>query len=129
MRYLVLMALFLAACASLEKKADEAYTKGEFFAAASLYQQVVPSNPNNAVAIERLRTSRQQVIEKRLIEVRLLRMSENHQDALDKLKNVMADEAKWNVAPPGAAYSAQTEEIEELFRWFNAQVKREIADR
>ncbi|MGZ3724058.1 MAG: hypothetical protein ACXVA9_14040 [Bdellovibrionales bacterium] len=125
---LVLAALSLAACGSLEKKANKQFEDGQFAAAAGLYEKVLAKDPGNGQAQERLQQSRQHILEDRLIAVRQLRMSENFSEALTRLDETIAQEAAWKLSPTGAAYSTQTEEVEMLFRWFNTQILNDLKD-
>ncbi len=114
--------LLLVSCASLSKQASNHFEKGEYAAAASLYERALINDPGDAEAIEGLKRSRQQLIQERLIQVRLLRLANNSQDALDTLNNIMKDEASWKLSPTGVAFSTQTEECRESFKWFQSQI-------
>jgi hypothetical protein len=75
------------------------------------------NDPNDGVALERLKKSRQQIIENRLIEVRQQRLSDDFEGAIGKLAEILLDENKWGVSPIGVAFSTQLEEMDLLYHW------------
>ena len=119
--------LVLTGCASLHEKANEAYSKGEYRAAAAFYTEILKRTPNDPIALERIQQAHQQLIQGRLLEVRQQRLSDNFQDALDKLASIQQDEASWKVAPQGPAFATQSDETEALFRFMNNEARDEIA--
>jgi hypothetical protein len=118
--------VLLAGCTSLRKKAEKHYQAGEYLAAATIYEQILADNPRDAGAREQLKRSRQHLVDDRLIEVRELRLAENFNEALIKLRDIQANEREWDVAPSGPAFSTQREEVEELFAWLNKKIREDL---
>lgn len=121
----IILTLFLAGvvgCTSMQDQAFEHYEAGDYAAAAAMNEKILRGSPNDPVAVEHLRKTRQKLIERNLIEARQLRLSNNLKESHLKLKKVVRDEIEWNLSPSGAAFSAQQEELEYLFDWLQEQV-------
>lgn len=110
-------------CAGLHRKAEKFYENGDYIAAAKTYEQALARDPEDALATENLRKVRQKLIEMRLIEARQLRLSDNYFESHRILMGVIEDQRRWSLSPAGAAFSAQTEEMEYLLEWLRAQVQ------
>lgn len=121
---LFFVTLILAGCTSMVERGDKQYEAGDYNAAAATYERALRFHPNDAQAQENLRKARQKIIEQQLIEVRQLRMSDNYADSQGKLKRLINQENSWQLAPAGAAFSAQSEEMEYFFKWLSEQTAR-----
>ncbi|RYZ82488.1 MAG: tetratricopeptide repeat protein, partial [Proteobacteria bacterium] len=115
--------LSLAGCTSLTERGNEHYVLGEYRAAASLYEQALQKNSDDPVAKERLFRSRQKLIEERLIGVRQDRLSDNFEGAIEKLRGIIDDQARWQVSSTGPAFSTQIEELDYAFKWTEKQIQ------
>jgi hypothetical protein len=119
----ILLLVFLAGCTSLQEQAMEHYEAGDYAAAAAVNEKILRKSPNDPIAVEHLRKTRQKLIERNLIEARQLRLSNNLRDAHLKLKQIVRNQKEWNLSPAGAAFSAQQEELEFLFEWLQEQAR------
>ena len=113
----------LVACTSLHEQAEEYYQAGDYAAAEAVNQSILRQDPADPIAAEHLRKTRQKLIERNLIEARQLRLSNSLEESHSKLRRVVRDEKEWNLSPSGAAFSAQTEEVEYLYEWLQEQVQ------
>ena len=102
---------FLVGCASLSEQGKEALAAGEYERALSLYELALKNNKNNPEAKEGLRQARQAWIERKLIDVRLLRLADNFGDSEKLLRQLIQNQNEWQVFPVQAAFSTQTEEM------------------
>ncbi|WP_413944684.1 hypothetical protein [Bdellovibrio sp. HCB-162] len=71
---LVVLSLTMISCASLTKQGQEALEEGKYEKALSLFEQAYKNNSNDPDAREGLRKARQMWLERKLIDVRLLRL-------------------------------------------------------
>ena len=98
-------------CASLTSRGYDALNAGEYEKALSLFQQAHQKNSNDAEAVEGLRTAQQEWLNRKLIDVRLLRLGGNIGDSEKLLLEIIKHENEWQVFPTGVAFSTQKEEI------------------
>lgn len=120
--------LLTTACTSFHKQAETFYSEGNYFAAEETYKTILKNDPDDPRAIENLRKARQKILETRLIEARQLRLSENYSESHRILKNLIKKEEEWNIAPTGAAFSAQKEEMEYFYEWIQSTFLQHIKD-
>ncbi len=113
-------------CQSMNSKAKEAYDKGEFLAAAGLYEEMLSSDKNDAEAKEGLQKARQQLLQGRLIKVRMARLGKNYEGAFELLKTVIQDETRWGISPQHQAYATQQEELNEILKWMAIKIKNDL---
>ncbi|WP_374080203.1 hypothetical protein [Bdellovibrio bacteriovorus] len=108
---LVVLSLTMISCASLTKQGQEALEEGKYEKALSLFERAYQNDSNDPDAKEGLRKAQQMWLERKLIDVRLLRLGSNFGDSESLLLNIIQNENKWQVFPTGAAFATQTEEM------------------
>lgn len=125
-RWLVLFALSVTmiSCASLTQQGQEALEEGKYEKALSLFERAYKRDSNDPDAREGLRKAQQMWLERKLIDVRLLRLGSNFGDSETLLLNIMRNENEWQVFPVGAAFATQNEEI----KLFADRVKKRIEE-
>lgn len=112
MRYFFIFILFLSSCASLTKQGEDALIEGEYDKALTLFERALNENKNDASAKEGLSKARAAWLQKKLIDVRLFRLSNNIGESESLLLQIINHENEWHIFPTGAAYATQGEEIE-----------------
>jgi hypothetical protein len=118
-----------AACSTGHHTAKKHLDNGEYESALGVYSQILQENPRDSRASEGLRRAREGVISRRLISVRFARLGRNNEQALELLRQIVADERNWGVYPTGPAFSTQREEVEENFHDFSKMIDAALAAR
>lgn len=123
-KYLFLTAVVLcvSACSTLSKQAKEQLANKNYDEALVLYDRLVAEKPNEGEALEGQRKSREGVIDKNLIRVRLARIGQNYQESLDLLRSIVLKEREWNLYPSGAVAFTQLEETNEAKKIINQEL-------
>jgi hypothetical protein len=111
-----------SSCSTLTKQAKEQLENKNYDEALILYDRLVSEKPNEGEALEGQRKSREGVIDKNLIRVRLARLGQNYQESLDLLREIVIKERQWNLYPSGAVAFTQSEETTEAKNILNAQL-------
>ncbi|MBD1583349.1 hypothetical protein [Pseudoalteromonas sp. S16_S37] len=101
----------LSACTSLVEKGDKLYEQGMYQQAAEFYQQALEEDANDVEAQQRLNQARHKIIDRGLIEVRMLRLASNHIGAADKLESILRNQSVWHLEAMGAQAATQSEEV------------------
>lgn len=101
---------------------------GEYDAALEEFSQMLQENPRDSRALEGIRRARAGVISGRLLSVRFARLGGNNEQALEMLRQIVADEKKWGVYPAGAVFSTQRAETEEGIHHFSNTIDSYLAD-
>lgn len=115
---LVIFLLFLiSACSSLVDKGDKLFESGEFSEAANFYERALERDPDNVEARLGLNRARFKIIDRGLIEVRMMRLSSNYTAAAEKLEQILRNQMQWNVQLDSAIASTQTEETRHATSW------------
>jgi hypothetical protein len=125
---IITIAFLITACTSYHKQAETFYAEGNYFAAEETYKRILQNEPEDPLATENLRKARQKILETRLIEARQLRMAENYLESHRVLKDLIEKEEGWDIAPSGAAFSAQKEEMEYFFEWIQTKFSQYLKD-
>ena len=107
----------LVSCAGLVGKGDKLYESGLYHEAADFYQRALQKNPNNVDAQLGLHRARYKIIDRGLIEVRMLRLSSNRAGATQKLEQILRHQMAWNIELQGAVTATQAEETRYAKRW------------
>ncbi len=107
----LLLLMLFSSCASLTERGHEALRQGEYEKALSLFQQATTDDELNSEAKEGLRLAQQMWLNRKLIDVRLLRLGGNFGDSESLLLQIIKSEGDWQVFPSGAAFATQKEEI------------------
>lgn len=123
-KYFVLSCLLIgvSSCSTLSKQAKEQLENKNYDEALILFDRLVQEKPNDGEALEGQRKSREGVVDKNLIRVRLARMGQNYQESLDLLRDVVLKEREWNLYPSGAVAFTQAEETNEAKKIINREL-------
>lgn len=105
-------AVVTTACTSAQKRAQEALDKGDYFAAAQGFENILVREPENIEARAGLTESRIKILDTRLIDVRKARQSGNPAGAAEQLLEVLRWETTWKQQPRAAAVFTQQEEVQ-----------------
>lgn len=111
---ILLFSFLIFNCSSLTENGYTALNDSKYEEALNLFQRAILENKNDEKAIQGLKTTQKAWIEKKLIEVRLLRLAQNFGESEILLKNLISNQNEWQVFPSGAAFSTQKEEIQFL---------------
>lgn len=115
-------------CGIAEKRAKALLEQENYDEAATAFEKVVASDPENLEAKANLTKARQGVISKRLIDVRKLRQGGSPLGAADLLVATLVQAKAWGVRPPGQAVATEEEEIAFATKYlvgeFETQVKK-----
>lgn len=120
---LALLITSLTACSSLVDKGDKLYESGLYNEAADFYQRAIERDPDNIEARLGLNQTRYKIIDRGLIEVRMMRLSSNHTAAAEKLEQILRDESNWNIVLDGPITSTQAEETRYASYWLLKQAE------
>ena len=101
---------------------------GAYEQAIPLYEQLLREDPRNEEAIIGLKTAREKVIDTSLIQVRLSRIAENHQNALDILSHLVFLENSWKTYPAGRVAFTQDEETGYAFDFVTRLLRKAVLD-
>ncbi|MCF6436413.1 tetratricopeptide repeat protein [Pseudoalteromonas sp. MMG022] len=114
---------FLSACTSLVEKGDKLYEQGMYQQAAEFYQQALNEDATDVEAQQRLNQARHKIIDRGLIEVRMLRLAANQVGAADKLEAILRNQSAWHIEAMGAQAATQSEEIRYAEQFLRTQAK------
>ena len=120
----VTFALILSACTSLVEKGDKLYGQGMYLQAAEFYEKALVEDPDDFEAKQRLTETRNKIIDRGLIEVRMLRLSANYHGAASKLESLLSKQNQWHVETLGAQAETQRDEIIAVEAWLKAEAKQ-----
>ena len=95
----------------------------EYAQAARVYTEILDRNPKDAKALVGLKKARNSWIDKSLIDVRMLRLSQQAAPATDLLKKIIGREREWQFYPEGAVQFTQEEETKYAVRLIAAQIE------
>ena len=109
-------------CSSLHKNAETLMEGEEFEEAAKVYVQILDSAPRDAKAIVGLKKARTNWIDRKLIDVRMLRLSEQAVPATELLGKIIQFEREWQFYPEGAVQFTQQEETKFAVQLISAQI-------
>ena len=111
------LCIILAGCTGLVGKGDKLYESGLYHEAADSYLRALRKNPDNVDAKIGLDRARYKIIDRGLIEVRMLRLSANMLGATQKLEQILRNQTAWNIELQGAVTATQSEETRYAKRW------------
>ena len=120
---IVTFVIFITACSSLVDKGDKLFEKGMFEEAAEFYERALLRDPNDIEATVGLKRSRNNIIDRGLIDVRMMRLSSNYVGATKKLEDILRKEESWNIKILGAASITQEEETAYAERWLRSEAE------
>lgn len=109
---LLLSTMFVFSCTTMTEQGYEALEAGRTEEALSIFQKLTEKEDVPSEAREGLRKAQQQWIERKLIDVRLLRLGENIGGSESLLKEIVQRQTEWQSFPTRVAYATQMEEIQ-----------------
>jgi hypothetical protein len=121
--YILALAFSLSACTSLVEKGDKLYQQGLYQQAAALYEQALAEDAEDIKAQQGLVVARNKIIDRGLIEVRMLRLSGNFTGAAQKLEIILRNQSKWSLESFGAQATTQHEELGHINAWLRKEAK------
>lgn len=116
-------------CASLTERGYEALNESKYDEALSLFQQAVRYDKSDSKALQGLKTAQQAWIEKKLIDVRLLRLANNIGESESLLNQLILNQNEWQVFPSGPAFSTQKDEISLLADRIFGKIKKYVENK
>ncbi|HPI40315.1 MAG TPA: hypothetical protein PLJ21_05885 [Pseudobdellovibrionaceae bacterium] len=108
--YSITFLFFLTACSTLSEQGESALKEGDVDKALYLYQRSAQEE-KSVDGLSGLKKAQQSWIEKKLIDVRLLRLGNNLTASEALLLQLLKNEEEWNIFAKGAAFSTQSEEV------------------
>ena len=123
-RYILFPCLMIVAgCANLVDKGDKLYEQGMYQEAAAFYEKALLRNPNDVEATMGLNQARNMIIDRGLIEVRMLRLASNNAGAMQKLESILRNQKAWNIEMQGAVAITQEEETRHAEKWLRKEAE------
>ncbi|WP_242441668.1 tetratricopeptide repeat protein [Pseudoalteromonas piscicida] len=107
----------VSGCKSLVYKGNKLYEAGMYRQAAEYYSQALAEDPEDLEAKQGLTLARDKLIDKGLIDVRMLRLANNYTAAATRLEEIVKNQAEWQMKPTGAMANTQREELDYARRW------------
>lgn len=108
------------------REANKFLESQQYIAAEQAFKNILERHPNDPRAMQGLHQSREGVIDKRLLEVRFLRLAGNADEALDSLKSIVDDENNWQLFPRGPVFFTQREETKEALKRVSTVVHEQL---
>ncbi len=121
---LVLLMGLVTSCSGLVGKGDKLYEQGLYEEAAGFYQRALNKSPDNVDAHLGLSRARYKILDRGLIDVRMLRLAANMPGATQKLEQLLRHRQAWNTELQGAISSTLSEETGYARSWLRAEGKR-----
>jgi tetratricopeptide (TPR) repeat protein len=121
-----LLVIFLGSiisCSMLHRDAQTLMDAEEYEEAAKIYSQILDEDPKDIKAIIGLKKARINWIDRKLIDVRMLRLAEQAGTATELLKKILEHEREWKFYPEGAVQYTQEEEVRLAGKFISAQVE------
>ncbi|MDW7547461.1 tetratricopeptide repeat protein [Pseudoalteromonas sp. SCSIO 43201] len=107
----------ISGCKSLVYKGNKLYEAGMYRQAAEYYSQALAEDPEDLEAKQGLTLARDKLIDKGLIDVRMLRLANNYTAAATRLEEIVRNQAEWQMKPNGAMANTQREELDYARQW------------
>lgn len=101
----------LIGCTSLQKEGEEHLENENYSEALDIFEALLEKNHENKKAQAGLRKAQRGWIDKKLLETRRLRMSDNHHGSIELLRKIVDKQNTWDVFPTGAVAFTQKEEL------------------
>ena len=96
-RLIFLSFLCFVSCTTLLDEADNLYEKGLYKQALSIYDNHLIAKPDDEQALVGRQKSRQAIVNHGLIEVRMLRLAGNYEEACQKFEAILESESRWQI--------------------------------
>ena len=119
----LISAIVLTGCSGLVGKGNKLYEQGLYHEAAMVYEKVLLRDPSNVEASVGLKNARTMIIDRGLIEVRMLRVASNRSGAAQKLEEVLRNQELWDIAIQGPVAMTQAEETRHAEHWLRDEAK------
>ncbi|MBQ4811708.1 tetratricopeptide repeat protein [Pseudoalteromonas luteoviolacea] len=113
----------LVGCKSLVEKGHNLFQAGMYTQSAEYYEQALVEDPHNIEAQKGLAQARNKILDKGLIDVRMLRLGGNQTGATLRLESLLRNQIDWQVEPLGAIANTQSEELAYAAQWLKQQAK------
>ncbi|KZN65601.1 tetratricopeptide repeat protein [Pseudoalteromonas luteoviolacea] len=113
----------LVGCKSLVEKGHNLFQAGMYTQSAEYYEQALVEDPHNIEAQKGLAQARNKILDKGLIDVRMLRLGGNQTGATLKLESLLRNQVDWQVEPFGPIANTQSEELAYAAQWLQQQAK------
>lgn len=120
--------VFLAACLSARSRADRAFDRGEYLAAAVGYGELVAESPGDAVLRARRDDARSRALVDMATRVRQLRVSGRGEPALAALAELLAKRHEWIAIDDPAVVRAIADEVAASTTYVRIQTRALIAE-
>ncbi|WP_455203688.1 hypothetical protein [Kaarinaea lacus] len=91
--------------------------------AAVFYEKALLKNPNDVEATIGLNKARNMIVDRGLIEVRMLRLGSNRAGATQKLESILRNQKAWNIGMQGAVAVTQDEETRHAEKWLREEAE------
>jgi len=122
MKTLVLAAVLATGCTTLRDRADDAMSRGDYVAAAAMYDQVLAGSPNDQDALAKRARARDSALRVDLVAVQNLRAAGKTDAALDRLRVLLVRRDGWGGQMPAVLGPSLAIEITAASNWIGAEV-------
>ncbi|AOT06789.1 hypothetical protein S4054249_02375 [Pseudoalteromonas luteoviolacea] len=116
-----MLALALSGCKSLVEKGDNLFQAGMYSQSAEYYERALKEDPHDIEAQKGLMQARNKILDKGLIDVRMLRLGGNPTGAALRLESLLRNQIEWQIEPFGPIANTQNEEIDYTTQWLKAR--------
>ncbi|MDK2595671.1 hypothetical protein [Pseudoalteromonas obscura] len=121
---LSVLTVALCGCKSLVEKGHNLFEAGMYSQSAEYYEQALVEDPHNIDAQKGLLQARNKILDKGLIDVRMLRLGGNPTGAAMKLESLLRNQIEWQIEPLGPIANTQNEEIEYATLWLKQRAEQ-----
>lgn len=116
--------LMLSGCSSLVQKGNKLFEAGMYDQSAEFYEQALAEDPQDVEARQGLTLARNKIIDRGLIDVRMLRLAGNHTGAALKLETLLRNQISWHIEPVGPMADTQSEELRYANTWLKQEAEQ-----
>ncbi|KID55196.1 hypothetical protein JF50_25720 [Pseudoalteromonas luteoviolacea] len=121
---LSVLTLALSGCKSLVEKGNNLFEAGMYSQSAEYYEQALTEDPHDIEAQKGLMQARNKILDKGLIDVRMLRLGGNPTGAAIKLEALLRNQIEWQIEPFGPIANTQNEEIDYATHWLKTRAEQ-----
>ncbi|MDK1288559.1 hypothetical protein [Pseudoalteromonas umbrosa] len=121
---LPMLILALSGCKSLVEKGHNLFQAGMYTQSAEYYEQALQEDPHDIEAQKGLLQARNKILDKGLIDVRMLRLGGNPTGAVIKLESLLRNQIAWQIEPFGPIANTQNEEIDYATLWLKQRAQQ-----
>jgi hypothetical protein len=127
-RWLALM-VFIAGCETMHSRGKDFLQNEMYEDAERTYLEILKEDKNDTKAVIGLAKARQGILDKGLIEVRMLRLGGNRQTALEKLEYLLRKEREWTLSLSGAIAVTQRTESADSREFLKSQLEGDLREK